>query len=48
MVCLGFGPGAAGWKAKTKPWSYGGHRYGGIFITGKVKFCIFAVIVNSN
>ena len=25
MVCLGFEPGAAGWKAQTKPRSYGGH-----------------------
>ena len=25
MVCLGFEPGAAGWKAQMKPWSYGGH-----------------------
>ena len=25
MVCLGFKPGAAGWKAQTKPRSYGGH-----------------------
>ena len=26
MVCLGFKPGAAGWLAKTKPQSYGGHQ----------------------
>ena len=25
MVCLGFKPGAAGWLARTKPRSYGGH-----------------------
>ena len=25
MVCLGFKPGAAGWKAQMKPWSYGSH-----------------------
>ena len=25
MECLGFEPGAAGWKAQTKPRSYGGH-----------------------
>ena len=24
MVCLGFEPGAAGWKAQTNPLSYGG------------------------
>ena len=24
MVCLGFEPGAAGWKAHTNPLSYGG------------------------
>ena len=24
MVCLGFEPGAAGWKAETNPLSYGG------------------------
>ena len=24
MVCLGFVPGAAGWKAQTNPLSYGG------------------------
>ena len=24
MVCLGFEPGAAGWKARTNPLSYGG------------------------
>ena len=24
MVCLGFKPGAAGWKAQTDPLSYGG------------------------
>ena len=22
MMCLGFEPGAAGWQAQTKPWSY--------------------------
>ena len=26
MECLGFEPGAAGWKAQMKPWSYGGHQ----------------------
>ena len=25
MECLGFKPGAAGWKAQTKPRSYGSH-----------------------
>ena len=30
MVCLGFEPGAAGWKAQTNPLSYGGTP--GIFI----------------
>ena len=25
MECLRFEPGAAGWKAQTKPRSYGGH-----------------------
>ena len=24
MVCLGFEPGVAGWKAETNPLSYGG------------------------
>ena len=24
MVCLGFEPGAAGWKSQTNPLSYGG------------------------
>ena len=24
MMCLGFEPGAAGWKAQTNPLSYGG------------------------
>ena len=24
MVCLGFKPGVAGWKARTNPLSYGG------------------------
>ena len=24
MVCLGFEPGAAGWKARTNPLSFGG------------------------
>ena len=24
MVCLGFDPGVAGWKAQTNPLSYGG------------------------
>ena len=24
-VCMGFEPGATGWQAQTKPWSYGGH-----------------------
>ena len=24
MVCLGFKPGVAGWKAQTNPLSYGG------------------------
>ena len=24
MVCLGFGPGVAGWKERTNPLSYGG------------------------
>ena len=24
MMCLGFEPGAAGWKAQTSPLSYGG------------------------
>ena len=33
MVCLGFEPGAAGWKAETNPLGYGGtpkvlHRKG--------------------
>ena len=23
MMCLGFKPGAGGWEAQTKPWSYG-------------------------
>ena len=27
MVCLGFEPGAAGWKAQTDPLSYGGTPY---------------------
>ena len=27
MVCLGFKPGALGWKAQTKPQSYGGHPF---------------------
>ena len=26
MVCLGFEPGAAGWKARTNPLSYSGTR----------------------
>ena len=25
MVCLGFEPAAAEWRAQTKPLSYGGH-----------------------
>ena len=27
MVCLGFEPGAAGWKARTNPLSYSGTPY---------------------
>ena len=39
MVCLGFKPGAAGWQAKTKPWSYGGTPYGYIlFKAQKLQF----------
>ena len=33
MVCLGFEPGAAGWLAQTKPWSYGGHPSVCVIIT---------------
>ena len=29
MVCLGFEPGATGWKAQMKPQSYGGHPLAG-------------------
>ena len=33
MVCLGFEPRAAGWKAQTDPLSYGG--------TPKAKICLY-------
>ena len=32
MVCLGFEPGAAGWKAQTNPLSYGGTPIRFIFL----------------
>ena len=49
MECLGFEPGAAGWKAQTKPRSYGGHppvqllspmivkQICYVFVSGKIK-----------
>ena len=37
MVCLGFEPGAAGWKARTNPLSYGGTPTLVVFTTVKWK-----------
>ena len=36
MVCLGFEPGAGGWKARTNPLSYGGTPNIFIFFASKL------------
>ena len=32
MVCMGFEPGAAGWKAQTNPLSYGGTPHNTLYM----------------